>query len=122
MGLLPQLTEQANFPPGVFNVLPASRAHTPLVGDRLCDSPLVRKLSFTGSTAVGKHLMMKCAGTVKRLSMELGGNAPLIVFNSADVGLAVRGTVAAKFRNTGQTCVSSNRYMYKTVTISMLTV
>ena len=80
------------------------------MGDALCDSPLVRKLSFTGSTAVGKKLMAKCAGTVKRVSLELGGNAPLIVFNSADVETAVKGTLVAKFRNTGQTCISSNRY------------
>lgn len=104
-----QLTHQAKFPQGVFNVLPSSRTNSPLVGNRLCDSNLVRKLSFTGSTAVGKLLMKRCANTVKRLSMELGGNAPLIVFDSADMELAVQGTIAAKFRNTGQTCVSSNR-------------
>ena len=90
-------------------MLPASRTNSPLVGNHLCDSPVVRKLSFTGSTAVGKLLMARCAGTVKRLSMELGGNAPLIVFDSADVELAVKGTIAAKFRNTGQTCIASNR-------------
>lgn len=90
-------------------MLPSSRTNAPLVGNRLCDSELVRKLSFTGSTAVGKLLMSRCAGTMKRVSLELGGNAPLIVFNSADIGAAVRGTMASKFRNTGQTCVSSNR-------------
>lgn len=104
-----QLSEQAQFPPGVFNVVPASRENSPAVGSRLCESDLVRKLSFTGSTGVGKLYMSQCVGTVKRLSMELGGNAPLIVFDSADVDTAVRGTVAAKYRNTGQTCISSNR-------------
>jgi succinate-semialdehyde dehydrogenase/glutarate-semialdehyde dehydrogenase len=81
------------------------------VGNTLCESPLVRKLSFTGSTAIGKLLMAKSAGTVKRVSLELGGNAPLVVFDSADVDAAVRGTMASKFRNTGQTCISSNRWV-----------
>ena len=90
-------------------MLPTSRAQASVVGNHLCDSPLVRKLSFTGSTGVGKLIMARCAGTVKRLSLELGGNAPLVVFDSADVATAVKGTLASKFRNTGQTCISSNR-------------
>ena len=106
-----QLTQQAQVPPGVFNVLSCSRETTPSLVDILCYSELVRKLSFTGSTGVGKLLMEKCARTVKRVSMELGGNAPLIVFNSANIETAVRGTLAAKFRNTGQACISSNRWV-----------
>lgn len=90
----------------------SSRENSPLLGEKICHSDLIRKVSFTGSTAVGKIFMSQCAQTVKRLSMELGGNAPLIVFNSADIDLAVKGTIATKFRNTGQTCISSNRYVW----------
>src|SRR3546814_10195524 len=76
-----------------------------LVGAELCKNPIVRKLSFTGSTAVGKRLMADCAETVKRLSLELGGNAPFIVFDDADLDAAVAGAITSKFRNAGQTCV-----------------
>lgn len=89
----------------------ASRQSTPTVVEALTSSELVTKLSFTGSTAVGKILMAQCANTVKKLSLELGGNAPLIVFDSADLKLAVQGTIASKFRNTGQTCIASNRFV-----------
>lgn len=104
-----QLSEEAGLPAGVLNVLTASRESTPALVESLTAHELVTKLSFTGSTAVGKLLMSQCAGTVKKLSLELGGNAPFIVFNSADVELAVQGTMASKFRNTGQTCVAPNR-------------
>src|SRR5271170_4158978 len=105
------LGEQAGLPPGVFNVMPASRAHdTELVGEWM-QSSLVRKVSFTGSTAVGKHLMRQSADTLKKLSLELGGNAPFLVFDDADLDAAVAGAIAAKFRNSGQTCVCANRIL-----------
>lgn len=111
---LAYLGEQAGIPPGVFNVLPTSRPQ--LVGKLLTDSPVVRKLSFTGSTAVGKLLMEQCAGTLKKLSLELGGNAPFIVFDDADIPGAVAGAMRAKFRNAGQTCVCANRlFVHATV-------
>ncbi len=103
---LAALAEEAGFPPGVFNVITGSSA---VIGPELTGNPKVRKLSFTGSTEVGKKLLADCAGTVKRVSMELGGNAPLIVFDDADLDRAVEQTVACKFRNTGQTCVCANR-------------
>ncbi len=93
----------------MFNVIPASRKNTPEVGKVLCTSDLVKKISFTGSTATGKVLLSLSADSVKKLSLELGGNAPFIVFDSADVDLAVKGLMASKFRNTGQTCICSNR-------------
>lgn len=101
------LADQAGVPAGVFNVLPTN--HPAAVGAVLTSSPLVRKLSFTGSTAVGKELMRQCAGTLKKLSLELGGNAPFIVFDDADLDAAVEGAIASKFRNAGQTCVCANR-------------
>ncbi len=91
----------------MFNVVTAARGAA--VGKVLCDSPLVRKLSFTGSTEVGRILMAQCAPTVKKLSLELGGNAPFIVFDDADIDSAVEGAFASKYRNAGQTCVCSNR-------------
>ena len=87
----------------------SSQHNVSSVGKRLCSSDLVRKLSFTGSTGVGKLLMSQCSETVKHLSLELGGNAPLVVFNSADIDVAIRGTMLTKFRNGGQACISSNR-------------
>ncbi|MEO0787784.1 MAG: NAD-dependent succinate-semialdehyde dehydrogenase [Bacteroidota bacterium] len=105
---LADLAHQAGFPPGVFNVVPCARPE--VVGRVLTQSPKVRKLSFTGSTAVGKWLMEQCAGTLKRLSMELGGNAPFIVFADADLDAAVDGAMAAKYRNGGQTCICANRF------------
>uniref|UniRef100_A0A8B9GYN0 Succinate-semialdehyde dehydrogenase, mitochondrial n=1 Tax=Astyanax mexicanus TaxID=7994 RepID=A0A8B9GYN0_ASTMX len=108
---LAELAVQAGIPPGVFNVVPCSREKTPAVGEVLCTDPLVAKVSFTGSTATGKLLLKHAAGTVKKVSMELGGHAPFIVFDSADVDKAVAGAMGSKFRNSGQTCVCSNRFL-----------
>ncbi|KAL7288763.1 hypothetical protein TKK_0016743 [Trichogramma kaykai] len=107
---LASLAEEAGFPAGVINVLTTSTENSVAVGQELCSNPKVRALSFTGSTAVGKTLYKQCADTMKRLSLELGGNAPYIVFESADVNLAVSGAIASKFRNSGQTCISANRF------------
>jgi succinate-semialdehyde dehydrogenase/glutarate-semialdehyde dehydrogenase len=101
------LAEEAGFPPGVFNLITTSNPQP--VGQVLTQSPVVRKLSFTGSTAVGKQLMAQSAATVKKVSLELGGNAPFIVLDDADVEAAVTGAIASKFRNAGQTCVCANR-------------
>jgi len=103
---LAELASRAGVPAGVFSVVPGAAA---VVGDELATNPTVRKLTFTGSTVVGKELMAKCAGTVKKVSLELGGNAPLIVFDDADLRVAVEGAIASKFRNMGQTCVCANR-------------
>jgi succinate-semialdehyde dehydrogenase/glutarate-semialdehyde dehydrogenase len=84
---------------------------TKAIGAELTSNPLVRKLTFTGSTAVGSLLMKQCSGTIKKMSLELGGNAPFIVFNDADLDAAVEGAIASKYRNTGQTCVCSNRFL-----------
>ncbi|XP_077576452.1 succinate-semialdehyde dehydrogenase, mitochondrial [Stigmatopora nigra] len=108
---LAELSCRAGVPPGVFNVVPCSRERAPSVGHVLCTDPLVAKISFTGSTATGKVLLKMAADTVKKASMELGGHAPFIVFDSADVDQAVRGAMASKFRNSGQTCVCSNRFL-----------
>ncbi len=102
------LAERAGFPAGVFNVVTGDPA---AIGGELCANPIVRKLSFTGSTAVGRRLMAQCAPTIKKLSLELGGNAPFIVFDDADLDAAVDGAIAAKYRNTGQTCVCANRIL-----------
>ena len=101
------LAEQAGFPPGVFNIV--TTKHPAEVGEEMTRNPIVRKLSFTGSTPVGKLLMRQCAGTVKKVSLELGGNAPFIVFDDADIDAAVQGAMASKYRNAGQTCVCANR-------------
>ncbi|KAM9782954.1 LOW QUALITY PROTEIN: succinate-semialdehyde dehydrogenase, mitochondrial [Neosynchiropus ocellatus] len=106
-----QLAEQAGIPAGVVNVVPCSREKTPAVGNVLCTDPLVAKISFTGSTATGKLLLRLAADTVKKASMELGGHAAFIVFDSADLDRAVGGAMASKFRNSGQTCVCSNRFL-----------
>ena len=103
---LAELGSRAGLPPGVFNVVTGDAEQ---IGGELTSNPLVRKLSFTGSTAVGKKLIAACAGTVKKVSMELGGNAPFIVFDDADLDAAVQGLMASKYRNTGQTCVCANR-------------
>ena len=103
---LAELGERAGLPKGVFNVITGSAAE---IGGELTANPIVRKLSFTGSTEVGKLLMSQCAGTVKKVSLELGGNAPFIVFDDADLDAAVEGAMASKYRNTGQTCVCANR-------------
>ncbi len=102
------LAERAGVPRGVINVLTGDPA---TIGGELTANPVVRKLSFTGSTEVGKLLMRQCAGTVKKVSLELGGNAPFIVFDDADLELAVAGAMASKYRNSGQTCVCANRIL-----------
>ncbi len=108
------LAEQAGLPPGVLNIVTASRASTPAVVDTWLADARVRKITFTGSTPVGKHLARESAGTLKKLSLELGGNAPFIVFDDADLDAAVEGLMAAKFRNGGQTCVCPNRVYVQT--------
>ena len=102
------LAERAGLPAGVLNVVTGPAQ---VIGDEILDHPLVRKLSFTGSTHTGKYLMQRCAGTLKRLSLELGGNAPFIVFDDADLDAAVAGALASKYRNSGQTCVCANRFL-----------
>jgi len=104
-----ELAMRAGIPAGVISVLTADAERSVLVGKALCDSPTVRHLSFTGSTEVGRILMAQCAPTVKKLSLELGGNAPFVVFDDADIDSAVEGAYASKFRNAGQTCVCTNR-------------
>ncbi|HEX2011409.1 MAG TPA: NAD-dependent succinate-semialdehyde dehydrogenase, partial [Roseateles sp.] len=106
---LVRLAEEAGFPAGVLNIVSASRERTPEVVDVWLADPRVRKITFTGSTPVGKHLARASAATLKKLSLELGGNAPFIVFEDADLDAAVEGLMAAKFRNGGQTCVCPNR-------------
>jgi succinate-semialdehyde dehydrogenase/glutarate-semialdehyde dehydrogenase len=105
---LAELSERAGLPKGVFNVITGSAKE---IGGELTSNALVRKLSFTGSTETGRLLMAQCAPTVKRLSLELGGNAPFIVFEDADLDAAVEGAVLSKYRNTGQTCVCANRLL-----------
>jgi len=105
---LAELAHRAGIPKGVVNVITALD-NTPEVGEVLTTHPTVRKVSFTGSTPVGKLLMKQCSGTLKKLSLELGGNAPFIVFDDADVDAAVAGAIASKFRSSGQTCVCANR-------------
>ncbi|HKT15340.1 MAG TPA: NAD-dependent succinate-semialdehyde dehydrogenase, partial [Allosphingosinicella sp.] len=102
------LAERAGMPAGVCNVITGPSGAT---GQELCENPKVRKLSFTGSTRVGSLLLSQCAPTVKKTSMELGGNAPFIVFDDADVNAAVAGAMASKYRNSGQTCVCANRFL-----------
>ncbi len=105
---LAELAERAGIPAGVFNVLTGDPV---AIGGELCANPTVRKLSFTGSTEVGRILMQQCAPTIKKLSLELGGNAPFIVFDDADLDAAVQGAMLSKYRNTGQTCVCANRLL-----------
>ena len=106
---LVRLAREAGFPDGVINIVTA--ASPAAVGEVLTGDPRVRKVSFTGSTAVGKRLLAQCATTVKKVSMELGGNAPFIVYDDADLDAAVDGAIASKFRNAGQTCVCTNRFL-----------
>jgi succinate-semialdehyde dehydrogenase/glutarate-semialdehyde dehydrogenase len=108
---LAQLAAAAGIPPGVISVIPTSRQRTPEVGAALLKNPSVRKVSFTGSTATGKLLMRQAADQVLKVSLELGGNAPLIVFDDADLGLAIAAALGSKFRNTGQTCTCANRIL-----------
>ncbi|MSO54207.1 MAG: NAD-dependent succinate-semialdehyde dehydrogenase [Rhodospirillales bacterium] len=103
---LAELAARAGFPKGVINIITGSAK---VVGGELTTNPTVRKVSFTGSTEIGKELMRQCASTVKKVSLELGGNAPFLVFEDADLDQAVEGAIASKFRNTGQTCVCTNR-------------
>ena len=105
---LAELAARAGIPAGVFNVVTGSAA---AIGGELCANPSVRKLSFTGSTEIGAQLIAQCAPTVKKLSMELGGNAPFIVFDDADLDAAVAGAIVSKYRNAGQTCVCANRLL-----------
>jgi succinate-semialdehyde dehydrogenase/glutarate-semialdehyde dehydrogenase len=102
------LAERAGLPKGVLNIVTGSASD---IGAELTSNPTVRKISFTGSTQVGKQLMAQCASTVKKVSLELGGNAPFIVFDDADLDAAVEGAIASKYRNAGQTCVCANRLL-----------
>ncbi len=103
-----ELATRAGVPAGVFSILTGSATE---IGGEMTANPIVRKVTFTGSTEIGKKLMVQCAGTLKKLSLELGGNAPFIVFDDADLDIAVQGAIASKYRNTGQTCVCANRLL-----------
>ena len=103
-----ELAHRAGIPKGVFSVVTGSAV---AIGGEMTSNPIVRKVTFTGSTEIGKKLMEQCAGTLKKLSLELGGNAPFIVFDDADLDAAVQGAIASKYRNTGQTCVCANRLL-----------
>ena len=107
---LAELGERAGLPSGVLNIVTANRDRSIAAGKTLCTSPIVRKISFTGSTPVGRILMSQSASTIKKLSLELGGLAPFIVFDDADLDAAVEGAIASKYRNAGQTCVCTNRF------------
>ena len=104
-----ELAHRAGIPRGVLNIITGDAASSIAIGNELCANPIVRKLSFTGSTEVGRILMRQCADTIKKLSLELGGNAPFIVFDDADLDAAAEGLMQSKYRNAGQTCVSANR-------------
>ena len=106
-----KLAEEAGMPPGVFSIVTTDGPGAPAIGSEMTSNPLVRKLGFTGSTEVGKLLMAQCAGQVKKVSLELGGNAPFLVFDDADLDEAVAGAMICKFRNSGQTCISANRIL-----------
>jgi succinate-semialdehyde dehydrogenase/glutarate-semialdehyde dehydrogenase len=113
---LAELANRAGIPAGVINVLTADSENSIAIGKVLCDSPIVRHLSFTGSTPVGRILMAQCAPTIKKLALELGGHAPFIVFDDADIDAAIEGAMISKYRNAGQTCVCTNRfYVHDTV-------
>lgn len=113
---LAELAIRAGIPAGVMNIVTADADQSVAIGKTLCASPIVRHLSFTGSTEVGRILMSQCAPTVKKLGLELGGHAPFIVFEDADIDAAVTGAIASKYRNSGQTCVCANRiYVHKKV-------
>ncbi|NJD92183.1 MAG: NAD-dependent succinate-semialdehyde dehydrogenase, partial [Geobacter sp.] len=105
---LAELASRAGVPAGVFSVVTGASG---AIGGEMTSNPIVRKLTFTGSTEIGKLLMEQCAGTVKKLALELGGNAPFIVFDDADLDAAVEGAIVSKYRNTGQTCVCTNRFL-----------
>ena len=118
---LAELSRQAGIPPGVVNVVTGDADHSVLIGQALCASPVVRHLSFTGSTEVGRILMAQCAPTIKKLGLELGGHAPFIVFEDADIDAAVAGAMASKYRNAGQTCVCANRFYVHSKVIDTFT-
>jgi succinate-semialdehyde dehydrogenase/glutarate-semialdehyde dehydrogenase len=105
------LAEEAGVPPGVFSVVTGDAEDASAIGGEMTSNPIVRKLGFTGSTEVGKLLMAQCAGQIKKVSLELGGNAPFIVFDDADLDDVVAGAIMCKFRNSGQTCISANRFL-----------
>ncbi len=105
------LAEEAGLPPGVLSIVTGDAEDAPAIGGELTSNPIVRKLGFTGSTEIGKLLMRQCAGQVKKVSLELGGNAPFIVFADADLDEAIAGAMICKFRNSGQTCISANRML-----------
>lgn len=105
------LAEQAGLPPGVLSIVTGAAEDAPIIGQELTANPIIRKVGFTGSTEVGKLLMAQCAGTLKKISLELGGNAPFIVFDDADLDDAVAGALICKYRNTGQTCITANRIL-----------
>jgi succinate-semialdehyde dehydrogenase/glutarate-semialdehyde dehydrogenase len=105
------LAEEAGVPPGVLSVVTGDTEDAPLIGGEMTSNPRVRKLGFTGSTEVGKILMRQCAAQVKKISLELGGNAPFVVFDDADLDTAVASALVCKFRNSGQTCISANRML-----------
>src|SRR5438477_2618310 len=106
-----RLGEEAGLPPGVFTIVTTDEAGAPAVGREMTSNPLVRKVGFTGSTEVGKLLMEQCARQVKKVSLELGGNAPFVVFEDADLDEAVTGALICKYRNSGKTCISANRIL-----------
>ncbi len=108
---LAELAERAGFPKGVFNIVTCDIGNAPKIGGEMTGNPLVRKVTFTGSTEVGRLLMRQSAEQIKKVSLELGGNAPFIVFDDADLEQAVEGALASKFRNAGQTCVCANRIL-----------
>ena len=116
---LAALAEEAGIPAGVFNIVCGNNSRA--IGGEMTSNPVVRKLTFTGSTPVGKTLMKQCADTVKKTSMELGGNAPFIIFEDADLDAAVEGVMASKYRNAGQTCVCSNRILVQEGVYSVFT-
>jgi len=106
---LAALAEQSGIPPGVLNIV--TSFNSTVIGQEFCTNEKVRKLSFTGSTGIGKILMEQCASNIKKLSLELGGNAPFIVFDDADLDLSIKGALVSKYRNSGQTCVCTNRFL-----------
>src|SRR6266513_2394061 len=106
-----KLAHEAGLPPGVLSVVTGDAEDAPAIGAELTSNPIVRKLGFTGSTEVGRLLMQQCASQVKKVSLELGGNAPFIVFEDADLDEAVAGALLCKYRNSGQTCISANRIL-----------
>jgi succinate-semialdehyde dehydrogenase/glutarate-semialdehyde dehydrogenase len=111
-----ELAERAGVPAGVLSIVTGSAADAPSIGGEMTSNPIVRKLGFTGSTEVGKLLMAQCAGQVKKISLELGGNAPFLVFDDADLDAAIDGAILCKFRNSGQTCITANRiYVQDTI-------